>query len=127
VRILLEAYRVGARQRRVLEARRGRAGDHEGARRFHHRLRRDLRELVLAHRPRIAHPDPALAVDLGLAVVIGTLRELEESAEAGGVLSALDDQARVRELARVYLAYLGSASTQGDEGDGAVEFFEIWG
>jgi AcrR family transcriptional regulator len=125
VGILLQAYRVGARQRRVLEGRRGRPGGSAQARRFHERLRADLRELLLAHAPRIGHPDPTLAVDLGLAVVVGAVREIQESDELRGALPTLDDDALVAELARVYLGYLGSGPAGPDEPP-PVEFFEIW-
>ncbi len=124
VRILLEAYRTGARQRRVLEGRRGNPGANDLARRFHAALRADLRDLILRHRARVAHPEPELAVDLGLAVIVSAVRELEESAELDEALPELTDDLRVRELTRVYLGYLGSDRTGGSE---RVEFFEIWG
>jgi AcrR family transcriptional regulator len=125
VRVLLEAYRVGARQRRVLEGRRGDPGGTGPAVRFHRRLRSDLRTLLLAHRERIVHDDPSRAVDLALAVLIGAIREFEESLDLARALADPTDPARVDDLTRVVLAYL--AHTPPDvPAAGGVEFFEIW-
>jgi hypothetical protein len=124
VRVLLEAYRVGAQQRRVLEARRGEPDADAPARRFHARLRTDLRELLLAHRARIEHDDPERAVELALSVLVGAIREFEESPELARALPELDDELRVDALTRVVLAYLGAPPGAG--GGEAVEFFEIW-
>lgn len=123
VRILLQAYRVGARQRRALEGRRGGRGGGEAARRFHRRLTADLQGLLLRHRTRILHPDPDRAVHVGLAVLVGAIREIEESGELAEALPDLDDPARIEELTRVVMGYL--APPDRDRAD-PVEFFEIW-
>lgn len=123
VRVLLQAYRVGARQRRALEGRRGDPGSGEAPRRFHARLNRDLADLVLRHRERIAHPEPERAVAIGLAVLVGAIRELDESPELAEAVPELDDEMRVAELTRVWLGYLAPPEPRGAD---RVEFFDIW-
>lgn len=124
VRLLLEAYRAGARARRVLESRKGIDGPAPAARDFHLNLRSGIRELVLAHADEMSHPNPELAVDVGLAVLVGAIREFEEASDLAAVLPELDDDRRVAELARMYKAYLGTANLR--EGT-QMDFFEIWG
>jgi AcrR family transcriptional regulator len=124
VRLLLQAYRAGARARRVLESRKGSEGVSDAARTFHQQLRSGIRELLLAHAEDMSHPDPELAVDLGLAVIVGAIREFEESADLTPVLPGLEDDRRIAELARLYKAYLGTANPR----DGnQMDFFDIWG
>lgn len=124
VRLLLESSRAGARARRVLESRKGIDGPSEAAREFHRTLRAGIRDLMLAHLSEMNHPDPPLAIDVGLAVVVGAIREFEESPELTAVLSGLDDDRRVAELARMYKAYLGTSNPR--EGT-QMDFFDIWG
>lgn len=123
VRILLQAHRVGARQRRALAERHGDAGGGEAARRFRARLAADLQALLLRHRSRIDHPDPERAVLIGLAVLVGAIREVEESSTLAEALPDLDDDASVRELTRVALGYFGPPARGRAN---PVEFFEIW-
>lgn len=119
VRVLVEAYRVDARQRRVLDARRGGADADGLARRFHQRLRRDLEGLLLRHEGGIAHPDPPAAVAFALGALVGAIREARESPEPPS------DERLVGELTRMVLGYLGEPPGDGGR-PGAVEFFEIW-
>jgi AcrR family transcriptional regulator len=124
VRLLLESYRAGARTRRVLESRKGVDGPSDAARAFHLRLRSGIRDLLMAHADAMNHPDPRLAIDVGLAVVVGAIREFEESPELASVLPDLGDDARCAELARLYKAYLGTTNPR----DGnQMDFFDIWG
>ncbi len=119
VRVLLEAYRVDARQRRVLDARHGGPAPDGPAARFRARLRADLGALLLAHRDRITHDDPEAAVDFALGVLVGAIREARESPEPP------PDERLTTELARMMRAYLGQ-SPDGGDATGGVEFFEIW-
>jgi hypothetical protein len=57
-------------------------------------------------------------------VLVRSIRELEEADPAGGAAAELDDDARVGELARMMLAYLGQPSLEARSG--RVEFFDIW-
>jgi len=69
-------------------------------------------DLFLAHRDEIRHPDPHLAVSLGLMVVVSTIIELVVlplDRRAWKDLLPEDDQALKRELTRIFLGYLGQA------------------
>lgn len=66
-------------------------------------------ELVLASRKDIRHPDPRLAVSLGLMMIVSTLYELvvlPASARDWKGLLPKDDQELKRELTRAFLGYL---------------------
>src|SRR5262249_20827313 len=62
-------------------------------------------EALLRSRPGITHPDPALAVGLGLQMVAAALRERILFDEGYGP-RGVDDGKLARELARAWLAYL---------------------
>jgi AcrR family transcriptional regulator len=68
-----------------------------------------LVDLFLAERKDIRHPDPRIAVSLGLMMVISTLYELvvmpNSVVDWKGLLPK-DDQALKRELTRAFLSYL---------------------
>jgi len=68
-----------------------------------------LVELILADRTDIRHPNPRIAVSLGLMMVISTLHELVvmpiSAIDWKGLLPK-DDQALKRELTRAFLSYL---------------------
>ena len=67
-------------------------------------------ELFLAHRKQITHPDPRVAVSMGLMMVISTLFEVVVMPTDLGPLKNFlpkDDQALKRELIRAFLSYLG--------------------
>jgi AcrR family transcriptional regulator len=73
-------------------------------------------ELFLSHRAEIPHPDPRLAISLGLMMVISTLYELVVLPLDLGPLKTLlpkDDPALKRELTRAFLSYLGVAEKTG--------------
>src|SRR5262245_40317196 len=66
----------------------------------------------LTHRSEIRHPDPHLAVSLGLMVVVSTIFDLvvlPVDHRAWKNLLPEDDQALKRELTRLFLSYLGVA------------------
>jgi AcrR family transcriptional regulator len=64
----------------------------------------------LRARPGITHPDPALAVGLGLQMVAAALRE-QILFDEGYVARGIDDDTLARELARAWLAYLAPGGT----------------
>ena len=71
---------------------------------------RRLVDLFLTHRAEIPHPQPRMAVGLGLMMVVSTLFELvvmpgEERLWQG--LIPQDDRGLKRELLRAFLSYLG--------------------
>jgi AcrR family transcriptional regulator len=65
---------------------------------------------LLRSRPGITHPDPALAVGLGLQMVAAALRE-RILFDEGYVPRGVDDDKLARELARAWLAYLAPGGT----------------
>ena len=71
---------------------------------------RRLLELFLSHRDEIHHPQPKMAVSLGLMMVIGTLVELvvlpQDPSSCKG-LWPQDDRVLKKELVRAFLNYLG--------------------
>lgn len=127
VGLVLEAYRVGTRQRAVLAARNPNRGGADPAREFHVSLRRGLRHHLLSRGRDITHPHPSLAVDVALRVLVGAVRELEEDAALQGALPGVDDDRLVDELTRLVLAYLGGDAAALDEHGGPMDFFDVWG
>jgi len=82
---------------------------HADALRFRARVSERVKELVLASREPLEHPEPALAVDLGVQLAFGLMFQLVllgEVRAAGRVLSAAEI---AREIERVVLRYLGVA------------------
>jgi hypothetical protein len=57
-------------------------------------------------------------------VLVGAIREFEESPELARALPELEGEMRVEALTRMVLAYLGAPPGAG--GGEPVEFFEIW-
>jgi AcrR family transcriptional regulator len=67
-------------------------------------------DLFLAYRAEIPHPEPRLAVSMGMMIVMSTLAELVVMPTDLGPLKAYvpkDDVAFKRELTRAFLSYLG--------------------
>jgi AcrR family transcriptional regulator len=81
----------------------------EGGLRFRRRVEARLRALLLARRRELDHPDPALAIDLGIQLCFALMQQhvLIEETEAGG--RRLSDDDLRRELATVFLRYIGAA------------------
>jgi AcrR family transcriptional regulator len=75
-----------------------------------------LVDLFLARREEIRHPNPRVAVSLGLLMVASTLFDVVVMPTRPADLKRLlpkDDQELKRELTRAFLAYLGVASESG--------------
>lgn len=70
-------------------------------------LAEKLRQLLLARRDQIGHPDPALAIDMCWQVICGYLNNLSlyQNIDEAGI--KLGDERLPRELTRVALNYLG--------------------
>jgi len=116
VRLLLTTEKTDARQRRVLSRD---APSATGAGRFRAVVRSDVRRLFLDRRDDVTHPDPEGAVDLLFTVLVGGVRELVRE----GVDPDTD------ELARLALSYLRPQpeASGTPEGDGDMDFFDVWG
>jgi AcrR family transcriptional regulator len=72
---------------------------------------RRLLELFLSHREEIHHPQPKMAVSLGLMMVISTLFDLIVSPQDPSLYKGLwpqDDRIMKKELVRAFLNYLGA-------------------
>jgi AcrR family transcriptional regulator len=75
-----------------------------------------LVDLILAERKEIKHPDPRMAVSLGLMMVISTLYEIvvmPPTIKDWKGLLPKDDQALKRELTRAFLSYLEVPNREG--------------
>ncbi len=66
-----------------------------------------LKHLFIARGAEITHPDPERAVELGYMVFVGALRETILFGEVWPDPSRVVDGSLDRELARLYLSYLG--------------------
>jgi AcrR family transcriptional regulator len=122
VQILLDVGRHEARVRRALLVRRSASGaTTTPAEDFQTEVRHGLQKLLLSHTSELTAPDPERAVDLGLRIVVGGLRELQAAAD-------LSDEEIVQEVSRLLLAYLGSAaSRKPTETSDRIDFFDVWG
>jgi AcrR family transcriptional regulator len=81
------------------------------AARFETRAFEWMIELFLSHRPEVSHPEPRLAVSMGLMMVANTLIETVVLPTDLGPLKAFlpkDDHGLKRELTRAFLSYLKS-------------------
>ena len=75
---------------------------------------RRIVDLFVAHRGEINHPQPKMAVALGLMTVISTLFELVVLPQDPSLYKGLwpqDDRTLKKELVRAFLNYLGAASS----------------
>lgn len=80
-----------------------------GGLRFRRKVEERISALLLPRRHEMDHPDPALAIDLGIQTAFALMQQhvlIEETHAGGRVLS--DDELR-RELATLFLRYLGVA------------------
>ncbi len=118
-RLLLEAERSHASYLRALGRAAGAGGgDAYGAFRAH--LLEGLERILVARRERIAHPDPVLAVRLGLRAVLGVVGT--PAAEAPPASERL-----VEECRRILVAYLQPPTPPREPPEGGVDYFEVWG
>lgn len=84
-------------------------------------LLRDIGErlsaLLLARADEIGHPDPPLAVGLGLRLVLGYLENATLTGDSGAYGLPTSDDRLAAELTRTYLSYLAVKSGPDDRGD----------
>jgi AcrR family transcriptional regulator len=81
----------------------------EGGLRFRRNVEERISALLLPRRAEMSHPDPALAIDLGIQTAFALMQQhvlIEETQVGGRTLS--DDELR-RELATMFLRYIGLA------------------
>src|SRR5438445_3627374 len=99
-RRLIAAFLVSAIQDPVIR---------EGGLRFRRRVEERIRALLLPRRSEMDHPDPALAIDLGVQTAFALMNHhvLIEKTEAAG-RPATDDELRP-ELTTMFLRYVGIA------------------
>jgi len=79
----------------------------EGGLRFRRRVEERIGALLLPRRAEMSHPNPALAIDLGIQTAFALMQQhvlIEETQVGGRTLS--DDELR-RELATMFLRYVG--------------------
>lgn len=119
VALLAEASRSRASYLRALN-RASSAGDAFSAFRSH--VLGGIASLLLERKEEMRHPEPELAVDVGLRAVVGLL----DGAEGGGwrpprptVLS--------REASRLLRSYLTPGQESGEALEEDVDFFDVWG
>lgn len=105
VRLLVDTRRADLERRRVLGTASGSSAHAEA---FHDHVLSGILELLRPFEGEFTHPDPEKATRIGYAVVAAALDQLPtlRSAAAGS-------EALVDELARMFLAYLGSEATAG--------------
>jgi len=78
-----------------------------GAIEFRQKVAGSLTALFLARSPAPNHPDPALAIDLAVQLAFGLIQQRAVLGETRAAGRKLGDQELQRELARVFLSYLG--------------------
>lgn len=69
-----------------------------------------LRDLILARAETIEHPDPSLAIQVGLQMILSTLDRLTLFRVSEAEIIELDDARLPGELVRCFLSYLGITS-----------------
>ena len=89
---------------------------------FHAHVIAGLEEMLLTRADQIAHPDPAVAVPIGLRAALAVLEP--RGASHGG--SSLSREQRGEEASRLLMSYLAGAPPRAP-GSGDVDFFDIWG
>jgi AcrR family transcriptional regulator len=79
----------------------------EGGLRFRRRVEQRLSALLLPRRAEMTHPDPALAIDLAIQTAFALMQQhvLIEETQVGG--RRLSDEELRRELATMFLRYVG--------------------
>lgn len=117
VGLLIDAQRSRSAYLKALDWASGRQSDAYEA--FRSELLRGLRQLILLHRNEIAHPDPELAVRLGLRAVLGVV-----DSEFRATRDRLSRDLLIEECRSLLLGYLTGES---GEGETSVEFFDVWG
>lgn len=125
IRMLVRIEVEDAGTRRALEREaRGRLGLGRESRRFHDRVEKDVRDLLLRHRKRMGHPRPERGAAVAYRWAVGGIRELL-APERLGEETALEAEAVTDEVTRGLVAYLGGAA-EARPADEGVEFFDVW-
>ena len=122
IRLLVDAGKSRSVYMRALDRAKGRDG--VAYHTFRSQVIGDVAEILLARRDEIAHPEPELAVRLGLLATAGMI-EADRSADDG----PLPREILVSEATNLLLRYLTvstSASAQVKASE-EVDFFDIWG
>ena len=78
------------------------------------RFRRDVSlrfcALLLTHRAEIRHPDPGMAIDLGVQLAFGLMHQMVAFGEIRVGDRRLTDGEVIDELTRVFLTYVGASA-----------------
>jgi len=101
------------------------SGGGDAYERFRRHLIDSLEMLLLERRAEMEHPNPELAVRLGLSAVMGVIDAgltLHDEAGAGADVSR---EELTQECTGLLLGYL--AGSTGGGGTEPVEFFDVWG
>ena len=106
---------------RALDQARGTAG--QAYSRFRNRLLGDVAAILLTHRRELAHPEPELAVRLGLLAAEGMIM-----AARAEPLDPLPREMLVGEATELLLCYLSSRGSiqSAVRGSEEVDFFDVW-
>lgn len=131
VGLLAESGRSRARILAAIGRTPGVGADAYGA--FREHVLHGLEGLLLERAGELDHPDPPIAVRVGLHAVLGVVSMLEPGPATAGPVEAGAGQERAiaperlhAEAERLLLSYLtGSTSGRGDAGQ--MDFFDIWG
>lgn len=83
---------------------------HADVLRFRTRVSERVKDLVLGSGERLSHPEPALAVDLGVQLAFGLMFQLVLLGEVRAAGRVLSDGELAREIERVVLGYCGAAA-----------------
>ncbi|HVP28065.1 MAG TPA: helix-turn-helix domain-containing protein [Myxococcota bacterium] len=84
---------------------------HADALRFRARVSERVKEMVLARSEPMGHPEPALAVDLGVQLAFGLMFQLVLLGEVRADGRVLSDAEIAREIERIVLRYFGVGET----------------
>jgi AcrR family transcriptional regulator len=85
----------------------------EGGLRFRRRVAERITRLLGARGERIGHPEPALAIDLGVQFAFGLMLQRAVAGEIRAAGRTLSDDELRREIARSFLAYLERPDRRG--------------
>lgn len=119
VGLLIDAQRSRSAYLKALDWASGRQSDAYEA--FRAELLSGLSRLILQHRARIAHPNPPLAVRLGLRAVLGVVDAEFRATQDRLARSVLIDECRA-----MLLGYLTGDAGE-PTGSAGVDFFDVWG
>jgi AcrR family transcriptional regulator len=111
VRFLVQVYRERTGLIRAFVVRNHQDGEFRARQeRLSHYVNDGLSRLLLARVAEIRHPSPERAAAFGLTLVVSTIESVVLFGEMRSNVLALSDEEMSTELARAFLAYLGSDS-----------------